>query len=341
MRTIAAPLVAPGVRTDEDVVGALLDRVATSKAGEDPLGRQQPDIGTLGDPLLRDLVPEIQESTLAVGPICDARTVNVDGHMALSLQTTMSTGRSLADLRAMADPRQWPRIPDMSRFFRRMDMVQPPVPPPTALLPPQRGWTARLREVVDFSFGVSPSNSSQMVTDLDFTYVDTERAVYCTYDLGESQDDKIVVDRGYVMIEEVEGASPYRQVTTLKQVRFRRRPQPGDVCEFWSLATAAAAPPSLSAVADASSRLPRAGATAAGDPAAETTQQWELLLDDVRDCWRDSLTRMFDRTRDNVTLAREGRYNLDAWLDDVNWFWSRVSEETSNIVGRVQERSQE
>lgn len=341
LRTVAQPLVDPGLQQEEDYLGELVKRLRRSTAGDDPLSRNPDEVGNLGrDPLVDAMVPEVQQAALAIRPLCEAHTVDAGGRTALALQTTLTTARPLATLRAMADPRQWVRMPSTSRFFRRMDMVRPAVPPPTPLDPPPVGWRARLREVVDFSFGYSHAGSALMTTDLDFTYVESETAVECTFDLGESQDGRILVDRGYVLIEDVED---FRRVTTLKQVRFSRRPQPGDVCEFWTLAEAAATTPSLDEVAEASGSEPTSDprpTPRAGDGDDDTPERWEVLLDDVRDCWVTNVTRVFDRTRDNITLAREGRYDVNTWLKDVTEFWKGVADETSNAVGRFRERTE-
>lgn len=64
------------------------------------------------------------------------------------------------------------------------------------------------------------------------------------------------------------------------------------------------------------------------DPAGK----WEELIDEWVDCTKATLDRAAVRARDNVKLAREGRYGLGAWLDDVRWFWSSVAEDASHVV---------
>jgi hypothetical protein len=63
-------------------------------------------------------------------------------------------------------------------------------------------------------------------------------AMGCTYDLARSIDGKILVDQGYLLVEDLHDAThAYRRYRTQKEVRFRTgTPAPEDVCPFWSLA---------------------------------------------------------------------------------------------------------
>jgi hypothetical protein len=72
--------------------------------------------------------------------------------------------------------------------------------------------------------------------------------------------------------------------------------------------------------------------SAAGE---EPPGKWEELIDDWTDCAKAAMDRTAERARDNVKLAREGRYGLGAWLSDVAWFWSSVAEDASHVVDRA------
>ena len=239
-RTSLEPIAVSLVRRDlggRDVsqkMDELLDLVYATQPGDDPLSGATSGI-LPEDDLLSGLVADLQLTSARVSPTCEATTRIVRGYPALSLTTTITTTRPLTEVGTMADPRFWPQCHPQSAFFKSMDMVQPAAPPLPSLRGPDEGWSARLRETVDFSFGLNPSGSSRMKTDLDFVYFDTGSAVGCTYDLGRSIDRHILVDRGYVLVEDL-GSRDVRRTTTLKQVHFRSRPQPGDVCQFWSLA---------------------------------------------------------------------------------------------------------
>jgi hypothetical protein len=62
-------------------------------------------------------------------------------------------------------------------------------------------------------------------------------AAGCTYDLRSSHDNRILVDQGYLLVEEVPGHN-YRRYRTQKEVRFGWGLPPHNLCSFWSLATA-------------------------------------------------------------------------------------------------------
>lgn len=65
--------------------------------------------------------------------------------------------------------------------------------------------------------------------------------------------------------------------------------------------------------------------------------KWEELVDEWNDCAKAAMDRAADRAKDNVRLARAGRYGLGAWLDDMRWFWAEVAENTSHLVDTVRD----
>lgn len=69
--------------------------------------------------------------------------------------------------------------------------------------------------------------------------------------------------------------------------------------------------------------------TATGD---EPAGKWEELIDEWVDCTKATLDQAAIRARDNVKLARQGKYGLGAWLDDVQWFWSIAADNASHVV---------
>lgn len=68
-------------------------------------------------------------------------------------------------------------------------------------------------------------------------------------------------------------------------------------------------------------------------PGEDPAGKWEELIDEWVDCTKATLDQAAARARDNVKLAREGKYGLGAWLDDVQWFLSRAAENASHVVG--------
>ena len=69
----------------------------------------------------------------------------------------------------------------------------------------------------------------------------------------------------------------------------------------------------------------------------EEPGRWEELVDDWTDCAKSAMDRAADRAKENVKLARAGRYGLGAWLDDMRWFWGEVADNTSHLVDTVRD----
>lgn len=237
LRTALDPIAKSLVRPDQtdtesrSAVGRLWERIDGAEPGDDPLFGGSTDLRSFDD-ILGVLTGELQRASVIVSPTCEATTMMIAGSPALSLKTTIRTLDSLADVELMADPRNWPRCSPQSTFFKSMKMVAPTAPPPPALRGPDVGWSATLREVVDFGFGIVPSFKT---TDLDVVFFREEHATGCTYDLNRSFGDEILVDQGYVLMEDLRSLD-LRRTTTLKQVYLRSRPTPGNVCRLWSMA---------------------------------------------------------------------------------------------------------
>lgn len=218
----------------------LLDRAMKAKPGADPYGRRfaeplpapagDADAGT--EPRAgHALVQDARDTLVSVAPRCTATTQMIAGVPALSLSTTVVSRQPFDQARAMTNPMFWDDCPPQSEFFTKMEVLEGPTPLPF----PDSGWRARILEVVDFSYGSDPSGEAKMSTELDFVFFESEFAAGCTYDLHRSQNREILVDRGFVMVEDLKSID-LRRTTTLKQVYFRTRSNPGDVCRFWSLA---------------------------------------------------------------------------------------------------------
>lgn len=239
LEPIAASLIRPDldVATRDEAVNELLSKVAVSRLGQDPLGRSGGAQTTTQRAFYALLADDVRSTWLSFIPRCREAIADVGGTPAISLTTTGESHLPLAAFRPTVDPRDWPSCPLKRIFFNSMDMVAPSRPPPVPLsAPDSTGWSARLMEVVDFSFGTDPTGSSTMRTDLDFVFFDSPTALGCTYDLGTSLDGKVSVDRGYLLVEDLQSTG-LRRVTTLKQVYFTSGIEPpGDACSYWSLA---------------------------------------------------------------------------------------------------------
>ena len=73
----------------------------------------------------------------------------------------------------------------------------------------------------------------------------------------------------------------------------------------------------------------------------DSSERWEALIDDLRKCGHATLDRVSNRARTNITRARRGEYGLEAWLDDVRWFWQEVARDTTDVVDGFQNRRQQ
>jgi hypothetical protein len=215
-------------------VDRLLERAGRAERGRDAFGRTAEDLHAPED-LFQLFHEQIVATRLLVLPMCEAGVQDVDGHTALVVKTTLDTIDRADDYSSIVDPRQWPECPIQSIFFKEMDPVTPPRP--AALGDPDTGEALTLREVVDFSYGFDPTTESLMTTDLTFVYFNNDAApVGCTYDLAHSYGNKVTVDQGYLLVEDLESLR-VRRFTTLKQVAFTDRPQQpsGLVCLVWSI----------------------------------------------------------------------------------------------------------
>ena len=240
LEPLARSLVQDDARADD-----LLDMIMSAQPQDgssrtDPLGRTVDDDPSVGADFAF-LVDDLRSSTLSPLPRCEGRHQIIDGYVALSAETTLVTDRPIDSFSSFVDPTQWPMCRTTGAFFRSMALENPRTPPPPVLPPPDVGWEATLTEVVDFSFGLSLRGST-METNLKFTYFNNlPQAAGCTYDLVESIDRKILVDRGYLLAENLESRG-LRRLTTLKQITFRARAQPPPplACLVWSQSQAAA-----------------------------------------------------------------------------------------------------
>jgi hypothetical protein len=216
--------------------GRLLDLAYETPVGADPLRRPSslpsPQPEAFADLPLDSMTQDAQDAFIVMAPTCVATTQIIGGVPALSLSTTIMSRQPFSEARAMADPLFWPQCEPQSLFFKEMKLLGPGKVP---LPGPDRGWSARILEVVDFSYGRSPAGAAEMATELDFVVFESDDAAGCTYDLHRSHGREILVDRGFVMVEDLRSID-WRRTTTLKQVYFRSRANPGDVCRFWSLA---------------------------------------------------------------------------------------------------------
>jgi hypothetical protein len=59
---------------------------------------------------------------------------------------------------------------------------------------------------------------------------------------------------------------------------------------------------------------------------------WDSVIEEWRKYGDRVVDRLADRAKENLDLARGGKYNRNAWLDDVKWFWTNVAADAAQGV---------
>lgn len=77
--------------------------------------------------------------------------------------------------------------------------------------------------------------------------------------------------------------------------------------------------------------------TTQSTPGEDPAGKWEELIDEWVDCTKATLDQAAARARDNVKLARQGKYGLGAWLDDMQWLLSSVADNASHVAGTARD----
>jgi hypothetical protein len=269
LRPFAKTLVKSETLSDsamDDVAGELTQRLNGWTEGTEPLGRTLETLQHPLDDITKFLNADIQCTALTIQPGCGTEVETVGGVPALSIVTDAYTCREFGDFRPIVDPTQWPNCWLQRPFFRSMAKI----PPATATATPDDGgWRETLLETVDFGFGLTGDAKQEMVTKLDFMFFwnaalpgaalgaglpagtagapasltagpqiirSPTAAAGCTYDLNQSVDQKILVDQGFLLVEDLPEQG-YRRYRTQKEVWFRaNNPLPDEVCPFWSVA---------------------------------------------------------------------------------------------------------
>jgi hypothetical protein len=238
---LAASLLRPDLTADEqsepvDRIFALASKQPVPW-GRDPFQRRPSDL--VQEPFIPALRPEVLNTVVQFDSVdCGASVVLTENTHALSIATEVYTVDPLASLVDILDPRSWPKCQLQHLFFRSMTEVAPlhDLDPPDRSQPPPpqplNNWKGRLREVVDWSMG---AGWVPFTTDLDVVFFNSPERAGCTYDIGPPVDHQVVVDRGYLLAEDV---GTLRRVRTLKQVHFAVGDlDPDFLCFVWGPVT--------------------------------------------------------------------------------------------------------
>lgn len=262
--------------SEGDVADELKTMLGLWMEGTEPLGRMTlEDLENPTDEAITwKLHEDIRCSALTIRPGCGAVNATVKGIKALSVVTDMTTCKEFREFYSLIDPQKWPNCWLESFFFKSMDEV-PSLPSATTPNPDLGGKKRTLLETVDFGLSMTGDKSQHVQTMLDVLYFwnneaaptggagsarsvsytttppragasaaappvvtrSPAAAAGCTYDLNKSVDNKILVDQGFLLVEDIPGHG-YRRYRTQKEVSFASgNLPPGAVCGFWSIAT--------------------------------------------------------------------------------------------------------
>jgi hypothetical protein len=253
---------------------ALLRHLDNWVEGTDPLRRATLFDMQNQSEVASTLSLELQCTALSIRPGCGAVTQTIQGHQALSIVTDMITCKEFALFDTIVNPLEWPDCWLQKTFFKSMTPVSAQKSAPS---PDGSGWTRVIEETCDFFFDLPGSTSPYLRTDLNFlsfsnpppvTLVggpgsaaevsfspplpggtaaapagpvvtpSTSGCAGCTYDLVSSVGQQILVDQGYLLLEQLPDPG-YRRYRTQKQVCFAAGNLPPEaVCRFWALALA-------------------------------------------------------------------------------------------------------
>lgn len=265
-RTLVATEELSGAERD-DLAGELRRRLSGWTEGAEPLGRTLETLVDPPDDMIKFLSADVQCTVLSIQPGCGTEVETVEGIQALSIVTEAYTCRPFPTFRPLVDPLQWPNCWLQRAFFRSMRRIPPPTPTPA---PDHGGVTETLLETVDFGLGMTGDAKQECVTKLNVMFFWNDpvppasalapgllagtagapasllagpqisrsptAAAGCTYDLADSVDEKILVDQGYLLVEDLPDHG-FRRYRTQKEIRFRDDNPPRDaVCPIWSVA---------------------------------------------------------------------------------------------------------
>lgn len=306
--------------------------------------RREEDEGVAGD----DLLEEIAEAAAAGVPLstmpraardfvhhevafigrraCTIERVVVDGTPATWIYSEFETDAPFAAVAGFLDPRRWPALAPM--FFKRMDLIG--AADPLALAAPPDGqphWHGVFHEEVQLVRRVN--------TLLRCTYWrDGGGTAATTYDLSESVDGEIDVDRGYLLVTENGGVC---RVQALKIVGFTEDIWDTVallVCPFWTEFIRGAVTQATSTATVPPTQVPPGGPS----PVGHTVQDWieyfgEAVQPYVALC-TDTTSRLQSRSYTSADAVADG----SRWWSQFAKDWARAWTNWTESVEEVAER---
>ena len=70
---------------------------------------------------------------------------------------------------------------------------------------------------------------------------------------------------------------------------------------------------------------------------SERAIDWESLIDKWAEYSKTAVDRFAQRAKDNAARARNGEYDRDAWLDDIQWLYDCAAEDAAKGVELTRE----
>ena len=204
-RDYVASLAPPGVD------GAEFRQLIGDDGSFDPVrAANEPDLLHDYQLSLRELI------NLYEGDVCNIALVAVGGQAAVAIYSELTTHKPIGDLDGWVNPKLWDTWGPA--LFKQMQVHEPP--PEQAVAPPPgiEGFTATFLEHVDL-FGHDLQNQ------LACAYSRGDEVVAMTYDLVESRDDEVTVDRGFVSATAIDDQRSRLRV--LKIIGFSDPAAPG------------------------------------------------------------------------------------------------------------------
>ena len=247
-----------------------------------------------------------------------------------------------------------------------MDLIPPgvrlgPIPPPD-----QEGWQATLLETVDFSFGFGAPQEAK--TELDFVFFFNRPSATrqfgvagSTYDFKKSQDGRITVDQGFLLVEELganvlslphaeAGAHEHAVPSGRRSLRVLERGRRSDPTRMRD-DTANPARTTMSHLRPDRREEITVTQQTPPDPPPETPPpqtaragaEPDQAVGDPRRLARLRQRRggpRSERAKSNAHLIENKSYGRNELLDDLAWFWDQASKDAAAAAQYLRDKSQ-
>ena len=235
--------------------------------------------------------------------VCNIRRVSVDGKDAVWIFSEFETDAPFESVAEWVNPKNWPVRGPM--LFKRMELVGANAPTEIGSLSPEH-WHGLFHEEVQLIGRVN--------TLLHCDHWKDDRSAGMTYDLALSVDRKLDVDRGFLLVNDVDGV---RRVKALKIVGFTDPAwdrMATLVCPYWTGWVRQAVDG-----ATTSKPIPTGDEPAAGTgPISDLLKAWIGFFGEAAGEYADLFQDFAERVRSE-------RYSVSAWVEDATDYWDRLA----------------